>query len=186
MFSKIMLITILALAVSQAQSVAPLRSVPTCAGQPNYYKVLGPVSKWSCLGGDRFPRSGIDDELHELTDQKQMLTAAGFSDGYTIEVEKFVEESDFVQTHDYEQGDIEIFMPTFMSPCDEAGYVTVKTAGSVQDWEVSPTHGLKIAHNTLDPVQSLTAHCSLPTSYVNIHYVSDFKMERIIAPPTKE
>lgn len=183
MFSKILLPIILALAATDIQSVAPPGQFPLCADQPNYYKVSGPVSKWSCLGGDRFPRSGIDDELHELTDQKQMLTAAGFSDGYTIEVERFVEESDFVQTHDYEQGDLEIFMPTYTSPCDEAGYVTVKTAGSVQDWEVSPTNGLKISHNSIDPVQSLTAHCSLPTSYVNIHYVSDFKMERVIPPP---
>lgn len=173
------------LVLTSADRLCPPRPRPQCASRAFYMKVSSPLTTWACLGGDRLPRTGLTEELHELTDQKQMITASGFSDGRVLNVQQFITSSDFVQSHNFQQGDIDVKMPDYNSPCNEAGYVTVVTLGATQQYEVSPTYGLHLAHNSIDPVQSITAHCSTSSAYVELHYQSDFKMDKLV-PSTEQ
>lgn len=176
----LLLPTLLAQTFAVGNLTSPGALVPECSLKSNYYKIIGPLSNYVCRGENGYPRTVLTGELHELTSQPQMIRATGFSDLKVISVSTFVESSDFVQAHNYLQGDLEIYMPDFSSPCAEAGYVTAVSLGGTNDFEVSPTNGLKLSHNSIDPIQTITAHCSTSSAYVDIHYVSDFKMAKII------
>jgi hypothetical protein len=132
----------------------------------------------TCITQSGYPVARIEDEIHEFTNQDQKMTGLNFLDGDVVDVEVFVLGSDFVLLKNFEVRSIDIFMPTVTSQCPFYGSVVVTNDVGSQTFPVDPNVGLTILDDPADPIKTLESICGASGSYIDVHYKSDFKLEK--------
>lgn len=164
----------------------PVNKCPLNVTKPACAKYLfNQLTNWDntvlCKGQDGRLHYFQDGIIHSANSTFS-LWATAFTDGKLLELERFIEDSEFVQDNSVVRQSFTVYMDTYDTEVCVNTYGSVDMTykdGTKQTLPVLPG-GLYVEYSPSNPVESLKSVCGDFSSYVDIRFIGTITLSRSV------